>query len=303
MAIAIQIIYIAGVLALTYVAYQVVIFLATFLLPSRLHIYHHGPQPWACVTGASDGIGRGVAEELAANNFNLILHGRNPTKLETVRASIKSINPSVDVKLFVFDTNEYKTIESSSLPSLVQGLNLTILVNNVGLGYDLLSPADIDAQINTNLRFTTHLTHHLLPHFQSLPGPSLILTMSSTTAIGMPWVSVYAGSKAYLRAWGRSLGMQLRAESGGKSKVEFLTMDIVEVSTAANAQPVTFLRPTPRDWARTALKRVGYGWRYVHGFWPHALQKGFVDCMSETVQDWVLLPVMSKRREALGKTK
>ena len=96
------------------------------------------------------------------------------------------------------------------------------------------------------------------------------------------------------------MGMQQRAEGGA---VEFLTLDIVEVSTLANAMGVSFLRPTARAWSRAALRRVGYGRRYAHGFWPHAIQKGFVDCMSEDVQDALLLPEMTRRREALGRTK
>jgi 17beta-estradiol 17-dehydrogenase / very-long-chain 3-oxoacyl-CoA reductase len=294
-----QIVYAAGILALTYASYQLFIFLCTFALPSRLHIYHHGSEPWACVTGASDGIGRGIAEELASHNFNLILHGRNAAKLESVKASILQANPSIKIKLFIFDTNQYKTMEESSLPGIIRDLNITMLVNNVGLGYETLTPADVDAQINTNLRFATQLTYFLLPSLKS-HSPSLVLTMGSTTAMGMPWVCVYAGAKAYLRAWSRSMGMQIRAERAG---VEFLVLDIVEVSTAANAMEVSYVRPTPRAWASAALRRVGRGRRYAHGFWPHAVQRATVDWMSEDVQDWVLLPAMLRRRGGLGKIK
>jgi 17beta-estradiol 17-dehydrogenase / very-long-chain 3-oxoacyl-CoA reductase len=301
MAIISQIVYAAGVLALTYAAYQVVVFSSTFLRPSRLHLYHHGPQPWACITGASDGIGKGMAEELASHNFNLILHGRNASKLAAVKSSIQALNPAISIRIFLFDTNEYKPIASSTLPALIQDLNITILINNVGLGYETTTPAAIDAQINTNLRFTTQLTHFLLPTLQSRPGPSLVLTMGSTTAIGMPFVSVYAGAKAYLRTWSRSMGMQQRAE--GHDAVEFLTLDIVEVSTLGNSMGVSFLRPTARAWSRCALRRVGYGRRYAHGYWPHAIQRAVVGWMTEDVQDALLLPEMMRRREALGKTK
>jgi 17beta-estradiol 17-dehydrogenase / very-long-chain 3-oxoacyl-CoA reductase len=295
-----RIIYSAGLLCITYALYQVAVFLTIYLRPSRLHHYHHGSQPWACITGASDGIGLSIAQELASRNFNLILHGRNFSKLSAVKSAIQEQHPSVSILIFIFDTKEYKTIQSSTFPDLIKDLNLTILVNNVGLGYETLSAEDVDAQINTNLRFATQLTHYTLPILKSC-SPSLILTMGSTTAIGMPWIPVYAGAKAYLRAWSRSLGMQMRGE--GFQDVEFLTLDIVEVSTLGNILEESFLRPNARKWARAALRQVGYGRRYVHGYWVHAVQRGVVNWMPDGVQDMVILPEVATRRKLWGKSK
>lgn len=294
-----QIIYVAGLVSLAYASYTVAFFLWNFLGPSRLHHYRHGPQSWACVTGASDGIGLGTAQELASHGFNLILHGRNATKLEAVKMSILKLNPSISILIFLFDTNQYIPLESTNFPALIKDKNITILVNNIGIGYETPTAADIDAQINTNLRFSTQLTHLALPTLKS-HTPSAVITMGSTTAMGMPWVSVYAGAKAYLRGWSRSMGMQMRAEH---VDVEFLTLDIIEVSTLANPMRENFLRPNPRSWARAALRQVGYGRRYVHGFWPHAIQRGFLNCLSDEVQDALILPVITKRRAVIGKSR
>jgi 17beta-estradiol 17-dehydrogenase / very-long-chain 3-oxoacyl-CoA reductase len=294
-----QIIYVAGLLSLAYGSYTGAVFLLTFLRPSRLHHYRHGIEPWACVTGASDGIGLGTAQELASHGFNLILHGRNPTKLEAVKTSIQKLNPSISILIFLFDTNQYIHLESTTFPALIKDKNLTILVNNIGIAFETTTAGEIDDQINTNLRFTTQLTHVALPTLKS-HTPSTVITMGSTTAMGMPWVSVYAGAKAYLRGWSRSMGMQMRVE---RADVQFLMLDIVEVSTLANPMRENFLRPSPRAWARVALRQVGYGTRYVHGFWAHAIQRGFVNCLSDEVQDAVILPEITKRRAVIGKSK
>ena len=46
-----------GLVSLCYNAYRLLAAVAVYLLPSRLHLYHHGSEPYALVTGASDGIG------------------------------------------------------------------------------------------------------------------------------------------------------------------------------------------------------------------------------------------------------
>lgn len=299
MALLTSIIYNTGAATLIYVLYQLARFVSIYLQPSKLYRFNHGAQAWACVTGATDGIGLGIAQELATHNFNLILHGRDLRKLENVRSSILETNPAISILLFVFNAKEYASIEASSLPQLVEGLNITILVNNVGMGYEVLEAEDIDRQINTNLRFASHLTNYLLPALKS-HHPALVLTMGSITETGMPWLEVYAGTKAYLAGWSKSMSMKMRAEG---SDVEFLLLGIGEVATAGNAQEETFTRPAARSWARTALNQVGYDRRYVHGYWVHALQRWAVDSLPGRVRDMIIIPVVSKRKSTWGKAK
>lgn len=62
-----------------------------FLRPSQLHKYRDSElSSWALVTGASDGIGLELARELLAQGFNVLVHGRNETKLEGVKRSLWS---------------------------------------------------------------------------------------------------------------------------------------------------------------------------------------------------------------------
>jgi 17beta-estradiol 17-dehydrogenase / very-long-chain 3-oxoacyl-CoA reductase len=46
-----------GLASVSYNAFRLLAALTVYLLPSRLHLYHHGSEPYALVTGASDGIG------------------------------------------------------------------------------------------------------------------------------------------------------------------------------------------------------------------------------------------------------
>ena len=64
---------------------------------------------WAVVTGASDGIGRALAVELARRGFNVVAVARTKSKLDDVVAEICSVNPKIRGEAVVFDfasTNE-----------------------------------------------------------------------------------------------------------------------------------------------------------------------------------------------------
>ncbi|MFS8017268.1 putative very-long-chain 3-oxoacyl-CoA reductase [Helianthus anomalus] len=60
-------------------------------------------RSWALVTGSTDGIGKALAFELAKQGLNIILVGRNPSKLETVSTEIKSKFEKTQIKEVVFD--------------------------------------------------------------------------------------------------------------------------------------------------------------------------------------------------------
>jgi NADP-dependent 3-hydroxy acid dehydrogenase YdfG len=121
-----------GTAYVSYSAFAVAKFVWHFVRPSRLHIYNHS-DPWALVTGASDGIGLGFAEELLSRGFNVLLHGRNEAKLKKVVARLSEEHPSRLMDFVIADASEYgKSFEVvvkkvKSLPG-----KLTVLINNVG---------------------------------------------------------------------------------------------------------------------------------------------------------------------------
>ena len=55
----------------------------------------YGANCWALVTGFTEGIGFGFAQELARMKYNLILVGRNTTKIQYVQRWLKQINPDI----------------------------------------------------------------------------------------------------------------------------------------------------------------------------------------------------------------
>ena len=62
-------------------------------LPKYLRKTPDGGASWALVTGASDGIGRALSSEVAARGFNVLIHGRNESKLSNVREELAAVYP------------------------------------------------------------------------------------------------------------------------------------------------------------------------------------------------------------------
>ena len=63
----------------------------------------YGEHSWACVTGASDGVGAAMAREVARRGLNVILVARNRGKLEKVKEQILAECPETQVDIVVFD--------------------------------------------------------------------------------------------------------------------------------------------------------------------------------------------------------
>ena len=103
---------------------------------------HDGQTSWAMVTGASDGIGAGFAQELATHGFNLILHGRNPNKLGKVRDGILKDHPNVLIRTVIADASKVTPAMIDEIVQTIKMFPITVLINNVGGG----SPLDANFQ-------------------------------------------------------------------------------------------------------------------------------------------------------------
>jgi 17beta-estradiol 17-dehydrogenase / very-long-chain 3-oxoacyl-CoA reductase len=248
-----------GLVTLAYFVARSGTFIYTFFIrASSLSRYHHGPsKPRALITGASDGIGLALAQELASHGFSLILHGRNTSKLTHVQSDLIKLYPSIAVQTWVSNAMSSAAIEQTDLQKIVAGLNLTVLVNNVGKGGAARTANEIDDIININLRFAAHLTQYLLPKLAS-HSPSLILNVGSSAELGSPWISIYSGAKAFITSWSKALAAEMKAE---ELDIEVLCLKVSEVNTVGSPAKEGLTVIAPKPYARMCLDRVGCGIR------------------------------------------
>lgn len=252
----------AGFATVLFSAYRFAAFVRVYLRPSSLEKYLSNGA-YAVVTGATDGIGKAVAMELAGRGFNIVLHGRNNEKLETVKSQIQTTHAGREVVTLVHDAGANSRLDISAIKSLP----ISVLVNNVG-GGEPKSLADssttaIDRTMTLNALFPTRLTCDLLPQ---LSRPGLILNVSSYVGVfPPPYLAVYAGAKAFVTAFSHSLAREVES-------VEAISLITGSVHSAGNKKPVTFLRPDSVTYAKSILSVVGCGRLSVFPYWPHAVQ-------------------------------
>lgn len=288
-----------------------VLWLAQFV---RIHILHVSDLPryyslnksgdrersWALVTGASDGIGFGFAEELAAQNFNVILHGRNKTKLDGLIEQLQQQYPLLSFKAFVCDACKHQDW-TKAFSELVEELendkaDLKILVNNVGgtggtfNAFDKMRDRDAKVILDTidmNASFPAAITHALLPMLER-NQPALILNTGSVVAqMPPPYLGIYSASKSFVMNWNESLWQEMKAE---KLDIEVLAVWVARVINAAtkNRFKPTLWSPDGRTLARSALHKVGCGSPAVFAYWPHELQAAPVQLMPGWLRRWIL---------------
>lgn len=100
----------------------------------------YGQGSWAVVTGATDGIGREFALQLGKKGFNIFLASRTQDKLAQVAAEIEQATPGIKTKTQSIDFGAGDAEQFTALAVSLQGLDVGILVNNVGVSHDMPVP-------------------------------------------------------------------------------------------------------------------------------------------------------------------
>ena len=284
---------------------RVATYLFHYLRPSVLNRYKHpNSTTWALVTGASDGIGLAFAHELCARGFNVILHGRNVTKLQGVQKTLEKDFPTCKTRLYVANT-----ITSTSCDDFVQtlepDLHLTILINNVGGGAALpteftlmqdFSPNMVTDMINLNAGFAVRLTYALMPVLFR-QRKALILNISSLVRMGMPYLSVYSGTKGFLFSWSESIAVELQAE--GRTNLDVCCSEVGSVQSAGNTTKGTWSNPSSRTFAKAALDRGGKGDVSQYSYWAHAFQVGSVKLLPNSIRRKILIDAVKDAKDQI----
>jgi len=154
------------------------------------------------VTGASDGIGEALAVHIAGLGAQVVLHGRNTKKLESVYDQITNLNDAPRPSIAVLDL---ATAEGDAYSSLANSIEqefgrLDGLVHNAGilgqrLSIEQYEIADWQRVMHVNLTAPFVLTQALLPLLRESVDPSIIFTSSGVGRVGKAFWGAYSVSK------------------------------------------------------------------------------------------------------------
>ncbi|XP_014675888.1 PREDICTED: very-long-chain 3-oxoacyl-CoA reductase-B-like [Priapulus caudatus] len=145
-----------GVVCSAYVALSCLRFVCrlvkVYALSRPLHLYADLSKmgSWAVVTGATDGIGKQYALQLAEQGLNIVLIGRSPEKLKATESEVR-MRSNVQVKTVVVDYSGGREIYDDVERELA-GLEIGVLVNNVGMGYAWIFDEFLDVERDVHLR-------------------------------------------------------------------------------------------------------------------------------------------------------
>ena len=230
------------------------------MLTMAYKISQFGPKgSWALITGASDGIGKEFALQIAASGYNLILVSRTASKLDALSSEIKTTHPNLKIETVAMDFTENRDSDYESLQRKIKDLDVSILVNNVGLShsipqsFDDTPEQDMKNIITVNDIGTLRTTKLVVPGMITRKR-GLILTMASFGGVlPTPLLATYSGSKAFLQAWGTALGAEL-AEHGILVQV---VQSYLITSNMSKIRRTSLLVPSPKAFVKATLAKIG----------------------------------------------
>lgn len=168
---------------------------------------------YALVTGASKGIGREIALQLAEKGYHLLLTARSEKELEDLaqlikdKYQVKASYLSIDLAAegAAYRVAEWCTEHTSGL---------TVLINNAGFGvwgnFENSKLSEQMEMIKLNVDAVVGLTHLLLPSLKQ-QREAYILNVCSTAAYqAMPSMAIYAATKSFILSYTRALRYELK---------------------------------------------------------------------------------------------
>ncbi|KAK6318554.1 very-long-chain 3-oxoacyl-CoA reductase-A [Coregonus clupeaformis] len=226
---------------------------------------------WAVVTGATDGIGKVYAEELARKGFAMMLISRSQDKLDDVARQLED-QYKVETRTIAVDfglSDIYPKIEAG-----LAGLDIGVLVNNVGISYPypeyFLHIPDLDNfitnMINVNMTSVCQMTRLVLPRMVQR-SKGVVLNISSASGMyPVPLLTVYSSSKAFVDFFSRGLQEEYKA----KGIIVQSVLPFFVATKMTRIRKPTLDKPTPERYVAAELTTIGLQ-DQTNGYFPHAV--------------------------------
>ncbi len=168
----------------------------------------------ALITGASAGLGREFARQLAGRARSLILVARREQKLNELRDELKQQHPNLSVHTHKTDLANLTQLEELMAWLEREKIDVDLLINNAGLGdlgpFTTSDPRHNEQMMLVNMVALTSLTRRLVPPMIARRCGAILNVSSSAGFLPIPGFAVYAATKAYVTSFSEALRAELR---------------------------------------------------------------------------------------------
>jgi len=168
----------------------------------------------ALITGASAGIGREFARQLASRAKSLVLIARREQRLDELREELNRQYPNLAISFRKTDLADLAQLNELLAWLDRERIDIDLLINNAGLGdsgaFATSDPIRNEQMTLVNTVALTTLTRHLLPGMIARRRGGILNVSSSAGFLPIPDFAVYAATKAYVTSFSEALRAELR---------------------------------------------------------------------------------------------
>jgi hypothetical protein len=168
----------------------------------------------ALITGASVGIGREFARQLAGRARSLIFVARREQELNELRDELSQQYPNLTVRIRKTDLADSAQLKELMVWLDYEKIDVDLLINNAGLGdsgpFATSDPIRNEQMMLVNMAALTSLTRHLLPPMIARKRGGILNVSSSAGFLPIPGFAIYAATKAYVTSFSEALRAELR---------------------------------------------------------------------------------------------
>jgi short-subunit dehydrogenase len=223
---------------------------------------------WALVTGASAGIGKALAEELARGGTNLVLTARRLERLEELAQKLAA-DCKIQTKVFAADLTHTDAPEKIFQFTKEHGIAVELLINNAGFGaygeFHTIEARRLGDMVQVNCGAVVQLTRLFLPEMVARRHGDVLIVASTASFQSVPYISTYAATKAFDLLFAEGLaeemkpyGVRVCALCPGSTESEF-----AEVAGQTRIAATRANRETAEKVARNGLRALASGRSYV----------------------------------------
>jgi short-subunit dehydrogenase len=227
--------------------------------------------PWAVVTGASDGIGRQMAVELAKRGLNLVLVARRLEVLERLASELSSRH-GVTIETIGADLSKPGDVNSVIRGTETLEVGLLAAVAGYGTSGDFIAidgARELD-MVDVNCRAVVALAHAFAKRFAAQKRGGLIFMSSLVGFQGVPRAATYAATKAFIQTFAEGLrielaplGVDVLASAPGPVRSGFEARANMKMGMAAS--PLTVAQQTLGALGRQGTVRPGILSKFLEG--------------------------------------